>query len=52
MSDAKPNLFERMLPMESREQFLRERAVRYEREVEEYLSLCSYLISDKCTEDI
>ena len=52
MSDAKPNLFERMLPMESREQFLRERAVRYEREVEEYLNLCSYLISDKCTADI
>ena len=52
MSDAKPNLIERMMPMENRELFLRERAVRYEREVEEYLGLCSYLISDRCTEDI
>ena len=52
MSDAKQTLFERMLPMENREMFLRERAERYEREVEEYLGLCSYLISDRCTEDI
>lgn len=52
MGETKVTFFERMMLMENRELFLRERAERYERDVEEYLQLCAYLISDKCTEDI